>query len=315
MKKRKAVTVLCLSMLAAGLCALAALAGRGHELKAGGSMGSITVGGAERTYLLLRPPGRDKNVPAPLVIALHGGGGNYSHLLEHSGLPEEAGNRGVLLAFPNGSGRHENRLLTWNAGNCCGHALGRKVDDVAFISALIDKLIAEENADPRRVYVTGMSNGAMMSYRLACELSEKIAAVAPVAGTMNVPCDPSEPVAMIVFNGDSDKHVLFEGGEPEVSIDRRHPRTDTPVPEAVGFWAQNNCCESGPDRGEKGAIIKESYSDCEAGAEVTLYIIKGGGHAWPGGTRPRPKADRPTAEISASALMLDFFLAHPKKGE
>ncbi|MBI5712565.1 MAG: prolyl oligopeptidase family serine peptidase, partial [Chloroflexi bacterium] len=168
------------------------------------------------------------------------------------------------------------------SGNCCGYALDEKIDDTKFISALIDQMIATYTIDPKRVYVTGISNGGMMSYKLACELADKIAAIAPVAGALNVECKPSQPVSVIAFHGTDDQSVLYEGGVPKKQADS-HERTDKSVAYAVSFWVKQNGCGTTPQKTGKGNIVSEIYSGCKNNTGVALYTIKGGGHAWPGG--------------------------------
>jgi len=273
---------------------------------------SLNVGGLERSYIVHVPPADRGRGALPLVIVLHGGGGHAENVMRVSGMSDKADKEGFMVVYPNGSGRLKNRLLTWNAGYCCGYALDHKVDDVGFIRALIEELQREANVDAKRIYVTGESNGAMMAYQLGCELSDKIAAIAPVAGAMgDGNCRPEFPLPVIIFQGTADEHVLYEGGKPKKSLDRRE-REDKPVSYAVSFWVKHNGCSPIPQRQEKGNIVQESYTGCRDGADVVLYTIKGGRHAWPGGKKGRPEADEPTQEISATDLMWDFFVRHPK---
>ena len=152
-----------------------------------------------------------------------------------------------------------------------------------------------------------------MSYRLACELSAIVAAIAPVAGSMGTPeVMPVSPVSIIIFHGTADEHVLYDGGTPLKSIDT-HERIDNPVSYAVDFWVDFNGCSPEATRETSGNIIKETYSGGKNGAEVLLYTVVGGKHAWPGGRAAWVGGDRPTREISATDLMWDFFNTHPKK--
>jgi polyhydroxybutyrate depolymerase len=247
------------------------------------------------------------------VIVLHGGGGNAETVMRTTGMSGKGDKSGFVVVFPNGTGRLKNHLLTWNAGNCCGYALDHHIDDVAFIRTLIEHLQNELLIDKRKIYVAGMSNGAKMTYKLACELSDKIAAIAPVAGSLDVTnCQPDNPVSVMIFHGTADEHVLYEGGKPKKSIDK-HERIDNSVSYAVSFWIKHNHCLVTPQKEEKGNIIKEVYTGGKDGTEVVLYTITGGGHAWPGGQRGSLWGDTPTQEISATELMLEFFLRHPKK--
>ena len=291
---------------------LLAMSSQGDELKAGDHVLSLKVGGRERTYLLHLPPAYDGKRSLPLVIVLHGGGGNAPGAAQMTGFSEKADKEGFVVVYPNGSGRLKNRLLTWNSGNCCGYALDNNVDDVGFIRALIDELVKTRAVDARRVYATGMSNGGMMTYRLVCELSDKIAAAAPVAGALNLENpQPSHPVSMIIFHGTADEHVLYGGGEPPKRVDT-HRRVDKSVSFAVNFWVKQDGGSETPQRQEKGNIRTEIYRGGKEGTEIVLYTVKGGGHAWPGGEAYVLGAE-PTREISATDLMWEFFVHHPKK--
>lgn len=267
----------------------------------------------ERTYFLHIPPAYDSIKPTPLVIVLHGGTANAQNVEMISGLTEKADKEGFIAVYPNGTGRLKNRVLTWNAGNCCGYALEHNIDDVGFISELIDNLKHKLAIDPKRIYVTGISNGGMLAYRLACELSDKIAAIAPIAGAMN--CDKSnasQPVSAVIFHGTEDDFVLYEGGKPRKTIDTRHKRTDNSVADAVSFWVDHNGCSPTPEHEDRGKIIVDTYAGGRNGTEVILYTIKGGRHAWPGGLKAYELGDEPDMEISATDVMWEFFKNHPK---
>jgi polyhydroxybutyrate depolymerase len=276
---------------------------------------SLQVGGRTRSYLLHLPPAVMHRQALPLVIVLHGGGGSARNAARMTNMSAKADRERFAAIYPNGTGMLGQTLLTWNAGNCCGYAQNQSVDDVGFLRALIDRGVGEGLVDRRRVFVTGISNGGMMSYRAACELADKIAAIGPVAGAQNIECRPSDQVALIVFHGTDDQHVLYEGGPTRRGI--AGPRVDRSVPYAVTFWARHNECEAVPERNERGNVVHETYRRCRNGTGVVLYAIKGGGHAWPGGTPGLSlggrAGDEPTQELSATDLMWDFFAAHPKR--
>ncbi|MEK7441675.1 MAG: PHB depolymerase family esterase [Chloroflexota bacterium] len=270
---------------------------------------SILVDGRTRTYAVHVPT--NLRTPLSLVIVLHGGGGNDDNAERMTGMSAKADKEGFVVAYPNGSGRLEDKILTWNSGNCCGYALDQKIDDVKFISALIDEMQTKHKIDSKRVYVTGISNGGMMSYRVACELADKVAAIAPVAGALNVECKPSQTISVIAFHGTSDQHVLYAGGKPKVQADN-HERVDQSVEYAISFWVKQNGCGITPQKNEKGNVVSEIYSGCKNNTGVALYTIKGGGHAWPGGVGGTFFADAPTKEISATDVMWEFFKAHSR---
>jgi polyhydroxybutyrate depolymerase len=271
---------------------------------------SLMHAGRTRTYTIHLPRGISDERAFPLVIMLHGGAGNSEHAARMSGFSTLADQENFIVVYPDGTGRLGEVLLTWNAGNCCGYALDNNIDDVGFIRALIEKLERDHPINPKQIYVTGMSNGGMMAYRLACELADKIAAIAPVAGALNVECKPTAPISVIAFHGMADQHVLFEGGAPRVRADP-HPREDKSVAYAMNFWAQHNRCAPTPQRDERGNIIHDTYTNCANGTAVELYAIKGEGHTWPGG-KSWLGGDPPTQEISATKVMWEFFKQHPK---
>ncbi len=184
---------------------------------------------------------------------------------------------------------------------------------MGYISSLIKKFEKELAIDKARICATGISNGGMMSYRLGVELSDEIAAIAPVAGAMPpLETSPVRPVSVIIFNGTADEHVLYEGGAPLKTIDN-HPRVDKPVSYAVNYWVEHNGCSKNAVKETEGSIVKETYGGGREGTEVVLYTIVGGKHAWPGGKTAWLGGDIPTHEISATDLMWEFFKTHPKR--
>lgn len=273
---------------------------------------ALNVDGRGRTYRLHVPADRDPSAPLALVVALHGGGGNGANLQAKIGLDAIADRESFLVAYPDGSGRLDDYLLTWNAGNCCGYALDEQVDDTAFLRAMVADISRTYSIDSRRVYATGMSNGGMMSYRLACEAADLFAAVAPVAGALNLEsCEPSGPVSVLAIHGTADQHVLFEGGAPAVTVDP-HPRVDRSVHSALAYWAAQDGCALEPTRAQAGAVVHEVYPGCSAGLAVELIAVEGGGHAWPGAAEFSPQGDEPSQAVNASEVIWAFFAAHPK---
>ncbi len=271
---------------------------------------SLTVDGLQRFFVVHVPPGLPAGGQVPVVVVLHGGGGNARNAIEQTGMSDEADRGGFLAVYPEGTGRRVRALLTWNAGQCCGLAMDRQVDDVAFVGAVIDQVQREFGGDPRRVYLTGFSNGAMLSYRVACELTGRIAAIAPVAGSMGVDCRPAAPISVLAFHGTADQHIVYEGGAPKIQSDP-HPRQDPPVLDTMDFWAAHNGCTAPVTENVSGDTARQVRT-CPGGTEVTLYTITDGGHAWPGSTTGRSGADRPTDTISATRLMWEFFQRHPR---
>ena len=206
-------------------------------------------------------------------------------------------------------------MLTFNAGNCCGYAAATNVDDVAFTRALLDDLATVANVDQRRVFATGMSNGAMMSYRLASELSDRIAAIAPVAGPMGLQdCRPGRPVPVMHFHGDADEFAPFRGGKG-----RGPSGTDFfAVQHSIDAWVAANGCDKTPtttrlaDRRDDGTMVRQvRYGSGNEGSEVVLVVVEGGGHTWPGQAPRMRTLGASTRDISANDMMWDFFQRHP----
>jgi polyhydroxybutyrate depolymerase len=211
----------------------------------------------------------------------------------------ESDAKGFLLVYPQGTGE----LASWNAGACCGTAAEDGVDDVGFTRALLDALEAELCVDASRVFATGMSNGGFFSHRLGCELSDRIAAIAPVAGVMGIPtCTPARAVSVMEFHGTSDPLVPYDG-DPAIGY--------TSVADTVAGWVKRDGCQAAPATTySKGDATCVTYGQCTANAEVTLCTIQGGGHTWPGGT-PFPLLGATSTDISATDAMWTFFEAHP----
>jgi len=270
-------------------------------------------GDRERSWLVHQPPSYNPGKTWPVVLVFHGGGGKGEQMADMTGFSKKADREGFIAVYPNGSGRLQNHFLTWNAGNCCAWAYENQIDDVGFIRALIGQLKKDYAVDEKRIFVTGISNGGMMSYRLACELSDQIAAIGPVAGAQNIDCRPARPVSVIILHGTADLHVVYNGGAPLRMVDVRNPRVDRPVSAAVAFWVKRNGCADTPVKERKGKVIIERYGDCAAGTAVALYTIQDEGHTWPGGTKWAIWADEPSREISATDVIWEFFRSHPKR--
>lgn len=266
--------------------------------------------GLKRQYLVHVPKGYDSSKPTPLVVAMHGGGGNMEIQANDTyyGLISKSEESGTIVVFPNGySRRKTGKLATWNAGECCGAARDDDADDVGFIRAMLVELRKELNIDARRIYATGMSNGGMMSYRLACEMSDVFRAIAPVAGTDNTEmCKPSHPVSVLHIHAKNDTHVLFEGGAGPDAI-KSAVNDFTSVPSTIAKWVALNECASRPKRIlEKSGAYCDVYSSCASGVEVQLCVTEDGGHSWPGGQKPRGTG-MPSRALSATDVIWDFF--------
>jgi polyhydroxybutyrate depolymerase len=270
----------------------------------------LVFAGRDRSYTLHVPSGLDPERPLALVLAFHGGLGTAAYMPALTGFSRKADREGFLVAYPNGSGALEDRLFTWNGGTCCGYSSRENVDDVGFVRAVIDEIAAHFPVDPRRIYATGISNGGILSYRLACEMGDRIAAIGSVAGTQNLPaCAPSAAVAVVHIHGTADQHLPFEGGVGSKSLAGVEFAS---VAESIDFWRNADRCPGEARVEVSGSVTHTTYSPCAAGTAVELYAIEGGGHAWPGGIAAWQGGDPPPMELIATDVLWSFFAAHPK---
>jgi polyhydroxybutyrate depolymerase len=277
----------------------------------GDSTRTLNLDGLERSYILHVPPGYDGTQPMAVVLVFHGGGGNAENAVRMTGFSAQADQAGFLAVYPNGTGRLEDKVLTWNGGTCCGYAQEFNVDDVGFVRAILADLQSLTAIDTKRIYATGMSNGGILSYRLACEASDLIAAIGPVSGTQNfTPCEPQEPVSVIHFHGTDDQHLPYAGG---VGVDSLVGADFASVQNSIQFWLDYDQCPSTATSEDFADIEHIAYTSCAQGSAVELYTIVGGGHAWPGSNGPGwVGGDQPTMSISATQMLWEFFAAHPK---
>ncbi len=266
----------------------------------------LNVDGRERSFILRTPSQHIERMP--LVIVLHGGGGNGEHAERVTGFTQKAQQENFIVAYPNGTGNK--KRFTWNAEHCCGQAMHQNSQDVEFIRALIDHLIQHYSVDPNRVYVTGMSNGGMMTHRLGIELSDKIAAIAPVVATLfGDETLPKEPISALIINGQKDTSVPFEGGQPNPRFKHSWGKLPTqPAKEQALFWSKANHCKHSNTR-ETDTLSHTTYH-CPKQVSVEFYALKNDGHAWPGGRKGRLRADKPNPNFNATDLIWGFFRAH-----
>jgi polyhydroxybutyrate depolymerase len=274
---------------------------------------SLVHDGLTRTYEAYIPQTASTEGERPMLIVLHGGFGDAEKIrsLTRYGFESIADRDGVVVVYPNGIDHH------WNDGrtgvNDAAHA--ENVDDVGFISSLIDTFVRNYGVDSGRVYVTGMSNGAMMAYRLACELTDRIAAIAPVAGAMTdglANCSPSRPISIVAFNGTADRLVPWQGGQ--VTVGGYYIGDLVSVPDTLTRWAELNGCGAGrtvtklPDVDpDDGTRVLESSASCAASTEMDAYAIVGGGHTWPNGAAPTlPISGKVSHDIDGCTVIWDF---------
>lgn len=257
---------------------------------------ALDWGGQRRPFIVHLPKGEAKE-NLPVVLVLHGGGGNAENMRSMTGMNEVADKHGFLAVYPEGFGSPlMDRMRTWNAGDCCGPAVKKQSDDVGYIGAVIDRLIVDYKIDSSRVYATGHSNGAMMSYRLACELSDRIAAIAPNAGQRPVEsCKFKRPVPVLHMHGTEDPCALYDGGEKcggcfskFLHFNVEEDRSCLPVRRVAQDVAKLNGCEMTTEVTlQKGALTCEQYK-CGAQAAVSLCSFAGMGHRWAGASDKGP---------------------------
>jgi polyhydroxybutyrate depolymerase len=268
---------------------------------------TLRVGSVERSYMLYVPTGYQASHPAPLVLVFHGAGGYPRQMARATNFTLLAEHEGFVVVYPAGIDRR------WNDGRRLFTS-----DDIGFVRALLDTLGHELSIDPRRIYATGISNGAMFSYRLACDLPGVLAAIAPVAGAMPAAitgeCAQSVPVALAAFQGTEDRLVPYSGGN--VATHRGEVLSATA---SVERWAAAAGCTgpptitNEPDRVADGTRVKLStWTGCQAGRDVRLYTIEGGGHTWPGGPGWAGLLGRTTRDLDATSTIWAFFASHPK---
>lgn len=277
---------------------------RAHS--SGSSRETITSGGRPREYLLEVPASYTGSDALPLVFNFHGYGSNAAQQAAYSGLPAKGNAVGFIVVTPQGSGDKP----YWNS-------LGVRLlpDDVGFTTDMLNAVESQLCIDTSRVFATGISNGASMSVLLACDLSDRIAAIAGVSGVyFPKTCGATRAVPVLSFHGTADPIVPYNGGPINAGISQLLNLSAPPEEDAVRDWAQHNGCNLAPAVEQTTANVRHIvYSGCQQGANVELYSINGGGHTWPGAAiDAAPAVLGPTThEISATDLIWDFFVAHP----
>lgn len=305
MKRRRRLTALCSLLLL--------LLGTAWALSRP-KLQTIEVDGFTRRYLLVAPPVVRPDQPIPVLFALHGGGGN-ARGFSQSGFSRLARSRGYLVVYPEGLER------SWNDGYT--RPLSRKryrADDVAFLNALLGKLKRDFPVDPNRVYVAGISNGALMSHAWAMANSQDLAAIAPIAGGMSEALaqefQPSHPVSVLVIQGTADPLIPYGGGP--VQLFGRKGGTILSTSRYLELWNRHNDCgapstKSLPDTSMDGCRVEwTAYAPGREGSEVVLCKVIGGGHTIPGGRQylPKPMIGTVCRDIDGVEVMADFFDNH-----
>lgn len=304
MPLRRLVLISALSIGSPGTLSAQARGGAAEEWR------SIEVAGVPRAYLLHHPASRPPGESLPLLLVFHGAGGDAAGMAEHTGLSATATARGYAVVYPEGIRRR------WNDGR--GRDTGQ--DDVGFVRQLLDSLARELPVNPRRIYATGISNGAGMAFRLACDLPRTLAAIAPVAGalpaTLERRCSGTAPISLVMFHGTEDRLMPYDGG-----LSGSQRGRVLPAPSTAALFAKVNGCASPPvstaqpDTVTDGTRVRRSaYTGCREGHEVVLYTVEGGGHTWPGGPPVGRSMGRVSGDLDATRTLLDFFDRRPDPG-
>ena len=287
---------------------------RSTPLIAGEHVRTLAIGELQRSAIVHVPRSYDPTRPTPLVLALHGVAMSGRVMVDFTSLNETSEEKGFIVVYPDGTGPEP--LLTWNAGGFA-EGLGSQADDVGFVKDLLDDIESVANIDPKRIFACGMSNGAMMCYRLAAELSGRIAAIAPVAGTMaKIDIHLTRPVSVIHFHGTLDKLVPYEmeNGKTPFWLKVKS------VNESIEAWRKLDGCDSGSPTvevlsktGDELEVFRTVYGPGTDGAEVVLVKIVGGGHTWPGRLPPFAFLGKSVLTVSANDLIWAFFEKHGMK--
>lgn len=278
-------------------------AGTATTYSVGSSVHSLTVDGQQRAFRLYRPAGLSG--PVPLVVMLHGGFGSGAQAEKSYGWDAEAERAHFIVAYPDGLNH------AWNTGGgCCGQPAAKDIDDVAFVTAMIHQIEADIAIDPTRTYATGISNGGIMSYSLACQ-TELFAAIGPDSATMLGDCPAPHPLSVIHLHGTADANIPYNGGPGQ-----GRERIDGPsIPALNATWRAIDRCAA-PVITTQG-VVTTSLASCPGGRAVELITIAGAGHQWPGAA-PKPvveralKTDPPSTALNATSVIWQFFAAHPK---
>ncbi len=260
--------------------------------------------GITRTFLVNLPSTYYESDTSkfPVVIGMHGAGGSAAQFDRDYGMTETADTEKFISVYPEGvRGTGVLGLRTWNAGECCQYAMESNIDDVGFLRQMLDNLSQTYRVDAERVYATGISNGGMMAYRLACEMPDRIAAIGVVSCTMMTSCNPQKSMPILHIHSILDTKIPFQGG---IGLaDYYYP----PVDSILMTWANADKCDDETVTTKYDHYELKEWRSCEDGASIQRYLTDDGGHAWPGGGKPGYWSDEPSTALDANTLLFDFF--------
>lgn len=276
---------------------------------------TTAAGGFSRTAQVHIPAGDKRQAPLPLVLVLHGAGGNGRVVLDHDRWAASAEQHNFLVVAPDGlpaipgrAAAFRNNPSLWNSGQLNSRSPRAAIDDVAYIRLLLDDLRVRLPYDERRVYCCGHSNGGAMTFRLAAELSVKFAAIGTVAGCpASADLKPKQPMSTLCIFGTKDPLVPMEGGDVQLPWGVRH---SPPVLESVSRWAKFLGCETDPTAiSNSEGVEKLQYLSQSKGPTLTVLLVEGHGHQWPGSKSFLPEllVGPVTAKVDATELLWEFF--------
>lgn len=261
----------------------------------------IEVGGVSRSYIIHVPEDVRPGRPLPVLVMLHGAGGDGERARLASGFDDYADADNFIVVYPNGTQAADiPGEFSWNAGACCGEPRRTKVDDVSFISAVLDEVATQHEVDQSRIYLAGFSNGGMLSYRLSCELGERFAGIAVVGGALNLSvCEAPSPMSVLIIHGTADHTVPYDGGESNERTAARFGQWENvSVADSAAFWRDRDECERRPVTTIEGPVTRDRYEGCMNDRMLEVVSITNGTHSW-------PRLD--TQGFDASASILGFF--------
>ena len=285
------------------------------------SQGTLTTAdGRQRRYRLYVPASVKAGTAAPLLVALHGGLGSAAQYETNSGFTELAEANSFIVVYPDGVGSlvDERSFQTWNGGDCCGPAQTKNVDDVGFIRGLVETMAATYSVDPSRVFVAGHSNGAIMAYRLACELSDKIAAIGVQAGSLEInTCKPAHPVSVFHLHGTADMNLPIIGGVGSQGVSGVEFRP--PLDGVLTLALANRCAaiSSNVVDTQNPDLSATTHRNCAGATEVRFVAVNGASHAWMGhdatSAAGASLSGAPYRNLDASRAIWAFLSTHPRQ--
>lgn len=276
---------------------------------------SLSFGGTQRDYFVYAPRSVQNGEPAPMVLALHGGGANASRFADRMGLVNMAEKYGMILVVPQALGRPGAKRGggSWNANSITpsGYAENTGINDIGFVDALLRSAQGTYSVDPSRVYAMGFSKGGMMAYHAACVLPGRIKAIAAVSATLSARnCPNPQGVSVLHIHGTNDQNVPFNGGVGEFTGGKGNWPA---VQRGLQMFSNGNQCSSQPQSTRLSSDTSCTINTCGNNQEVQLCLVQGGGHAWPGAQPAKWQINRNvyvTQSFDATDYIANFLLSH-----